>query len=111
MVSSPVIFLCEKGFSRSLALFHTDRFNRGDNVAFGAVWVNKNIDRLSQFHMHGLRCIAAELVRRICPGVCPLSNDDLSGASACCEYGICDPCDDTGSVLFQPTGLAHGTCE
>jgi hypothetical protein len=52
----------------SLALFHTDRFNRGDRVAFGMLWVDQHIDRLSQFHKHSLWYIAAELVRRICPG-------------------------------------------
>ena len=81
------------------ALFHTDRFDRSNSVAFGMVWVDKNIDRLSQFNMHSLWCIAAELVHRICPGVCLLGNDDLSGTCACCEYGICDSCDDTGMDL------------
>src|SRR5215472_19344493 len=63
----------------SLALFHTDRFNRGDCVAFGMLWVDQHIDRLSQFHWRRLRDIGAELVRRIGPGVCPLGNDHLSG--------------------------------
>lgn len=94
-----------------LALFHTDRFNRGDGVVFGIVWVNQNIDRLSQFHVHSLRYIAAKLLRRIGSGICPLCNDDLSSTCACCEDGIGDPCDDAGSVLFEPMGLTSSPCE
>src|SRR5215467_4052668 len=80
----------------SLALFHTDRFNRGNSVTFGVVRVNEHIDRLSQFHMHRNWYITAELVRRMCPGVCPLCNDNLTVTRACCEYGIRYSCDDMG---------------
>ena len=60
-----------------LALFHTDRSNGHDGTAFGLVWVNQHIDRLSQFDRHSCRDKAAESVLGLCPGVCPLGDDRL----------------------------------